>query len=67
MSLDNSLRTGGGLIRHRNVLTRAERVARLADRGKFDLDQGSPLGLPKVGNRKLAAAGKSKKKEEAEK
>ena len=66
MSMDSSLKTGGGLARHRNVLTRAERVARLADRGKFDMDSGDPLHLPKVGNRKLATAGKKKKDEEAE-
>lgn len=66
MSLDRSLKTGGGLTRHRNVLTRAERIARLQSRGKFDMEAGDPLGLPKVGNRKVVPGGKtSKKKEEA--
>ena len=64
MSIDRSLKTSGGLARHRNVLTRAERIERLASRGKFDAEGGDPLGLPKVGNRKIVAAGKSKKKEE---
>lgn len=64
MSLDNSLKTGSGLSRHRNVLTRAERIERLLERGKFDMEAGDPLGLPKVGNRKVAAGGKSKKKDE---
>lgn len=65
MSLDRSLKTGGSLARHRNVLTRAERVERLNKRGKFNLDSGDPLGLPKVGNRKVVTAAKSKKKDEA--
>ncbi|MEX0654428.1 MAG: small basic protein [Phycisphaeraceae bacterium] len=66
MSLDRSLKTDGGLEKHRNVLSRAERVQRLVDRNKFDLDSGDPLGLPKVGNRKVVAGGKSKKKGPAE-
>ena len=61
MSLDASLKSGGGLTRHRNVLTRAERVAYLADKGEFDLKDDSPLGIRKVGNRKLVT-GKSAKK-----
>ena len=58
MSLDRSLRTASGLERHRNVLTRAERITRLAQRGKFDMAKDSPLGLPKVGHRKVVAGGK---------
>lgn len=65
MSLDRSLKIASSLSRHRNVLSRAERVAKLAERGKFDLTSGRPTGLPKVGNRKVAAAGKSVKKEAA--
>ena len=61
MSIDNSLKTSGGLARHRNVLTRAERVERLVKQDKFDMDSDSPLGLPKVGNRNIVAAGKKKK------
>lgn len=66
MSLDRSLKTAGSLDKHRNVLTRAERVARLKERGKFDMSEGDPLGLPKVGNRKIVAGGKAKKKGPAE-
>lgn len=61
MSLDRSLKTAGSLDQHRNVLSRAERVTHLATRGRFDMASGSPLGLPKVGNRKMVAGGKSKK------
>ena len=61
MSLDRSLKSAG-LVKHRNVLTRAERVAKLASLEKFDLSEGDPLGLVKVANRKVAAGGKSSKK-----
>jgi len=61
MSIDRSLKTASGLSRHRNVLTRAERVAKLADMNKFDLSKGDPLGLPKVGNRKVVTGAKTKK------
>jgi len=61
MSLDSSLKTAGGLARHRNVLTRAERIEKLMAGGKFDEDT-DPLGLPKVANRKVVTGGKDKKK-----
>ena len=48
MSLDRSLKTSGGLIKHRNVLSRAERIVKLTDQGKFDPEKDSPLHLPKV-------------------
>lgn len=65
MSLDRSLKIASSLSRHRNVLSRAERVAKLAERGKFDVTSGRPTGLPKVGNRKAAAVAKAPKKEVA--
>ncbi len=65
MSIDRSLKTAGNLARHRNVLSRAERIERLATRKAFDRATGDPLGLPKVANRKVVTGGKSKKKEEA--
>ena len=64
MSLDRSLKAGSGLVKHRNVLTRAERITRLAEKGNFDLEGGEPLGLPKVANRKVVTVGKSAKKTE---
>jgi len=66
MSLDSSLKTGGGLAKHRNVLTRAERVAKLAEKGKFDMEKDDPTGLPKVGNRKVFIGGKKKAKKDEE-
>jgi len=65
MSLDRSLRTAGNLARHRNVLTRAERLAKLAEDGKWD-ESKSPLGLVKVAHRKMAVGGKVKAEATAE-
>jgi small basic protein (TIGR04137 family) len=61
MSLDRSLKISSSMGRHRNVLTRAERVAKLTENGKFNPTNGSPVGLPKVGNRKISAGAKPKK------
>lgn len=66
MSLDSSLKIAGGLGGHRNVLTRAERVAKLAQNGEFDLESGDPMGLRKVASRKVVAGKKKKKKDDAE-
>lgn len=65
MSVDRSLRMKSSLARHRNVLTRAERVALLIEREKFDPQRGA-LGLVKVGNRKVKASKKAKKEATAE-
>jgi len=64
MSLDRTLKTHGGMLRTRSVLTRAERIERLADEGKFDPESDSPLGLPKVRVRTSKAGTKTKKAEE---
>ncbi|MAT81898.1 MAG: small basic protein [Phycisphaerae bacterium] len=64
MSLHPSLRTKpSGLNQFRTVLKRSERIAMLADRGDFSEDD-SPLGLVKVGQRRLVTK-KKKKVEEA--
>ncbi|HWE02939.1 MAG TPA: small basic protein [Tepidisphaeraceae bacterium] len=64
MSLDPSLKSASSLVRHRNVLTRDERLARLKDEEKWPAGR-SVFGLPKVANRK-AAVGKAVKEEAAE-
>ena len=64
MSLDRSLKTGGGLSRHRNVLNRAERLAKLKDEERWQ-EEKSVFGLPKVANRNVKVGKKAKKKEEA--
>lgn len=63
MSIDRSLKTQSSLTRHRNVLTRSERVQRLLER-EWDKDKGA-LGLPKVSHRKLKAGKKKAEKAEA--
>ena len=65
MSVDRSLKTGNALKRHRNVLSRAERLEVLAEDGRWDETQ-AVTGLPKVGHRKAGVAKKKKKKEEDE-
>lgn len=64
MSIDGSLKTGGRLVRSRNVLKRSERIEKLQERNKFD-GESSPFGLPKVRVIK-ASIGKTKKKEKKE-
>lgn len=51
MSIDRSLKTKGALSRHRNVLSRDERLEILKEEDRWEEGQ-SVLGLPKVGNRK---------------
>jgi len=64
MSLDRTLKTHGGLAKTRSVLSRAERIARLTDDDKFDMDEGNPLGLPKTRVRHSKAGTKSRKAED---
>ena len=61
MSIDQSLKTKGATSRHRNVLRRAERIAKLQEEGRWE-DDSSPFGLVKVSHRKVKVGGKSKKK-----
>ena len=63
MSLDRSLKSANSLVRHRNVLKRDERLAKLKEMEKWD-DKKSVFGLPKVAHRKMALA-KSVKEEAA--
>ncbi len=63
MSIDRSLKLKDALVRHRNVLTRAERIDVLKDEERWN-DGDSVMGLPKVAHRK-SAAGKKAKAEEA--
>ena len=48
MSLDRSLKTSGNLASARSVLTRAERIDKLAADKRFDAKKDRPLGLPKT-------------------
>ena len=61
MTMDRTLKPHGGLTGSRAVLSRAERIAKLIDEGKFDPATSSPLGLPKVRVRHSKAGTKTKK------
>jgi small basic protein (TIGR04137 family) len=63
MTIDKSLKVKAGAISNRNVLTRAERIAKLKEAERWK-DGQSVLGLPKV--RVLKMAMKKKKKAKAE-
>ena len=59
MSIDRSLKIKGALTRHRNVLSRAERIEQLKDEERWT-EGDSLLGLPKVAHRKSHAGRKTK-------
>ena len=65
MSLDRSLKSANALVRHRNVLTRPERLAKLAEQEKWN-ESKSVYGLPKVAHRKMAEVKGAPKEEAAE-
>lgn len=51
MSIHSSLKTQGNLAVNRNVLTRAERIAKLVEAGSLDPQKDSALGLRKTSAR----------------
>ena len=53
MSMDKSLKKGSGLMRARNVLKRAERLAVLQEDDRWKAEQGV-FNLPKTKYRRLA-------------
>lgn len=61
MSMDRSLKSKASLSRHRNVLTRTERIKALQDLEEFKPGESRPTGLRKVAHRKAAVAAKVKK------
>ena len=65
MSVHRSLKSAGKLARHRNVLPREERLAKLENEEKWGESQ-SIFSLPKVRNIKKVAKKKKKKLEEGE-
>lgn len=66
MSIHKSLVSKTKLSRHRNVLTRGERVAELKAQGIWP-EGRSLFGLPKVRVQKVKKRGKGTKKEAKEK
>ena len=66
MSLHKSLSAGKRGRRHRNVLSREERIAKLEEDGRWNESGSSVFGLQKVRSIKPVTGGKkAKKKEEA--
>jgi small basic protein (TIGR04137 family) len=59
MTIDKSLRVKAGAISNRNVLTRAERIAKLKESERWK-EGDTVLGLPKVRVLKLALKKKKK-------
>jgi small basic protein (TIGR04137 family) len=59
MSIDRSLKIKGALSRHRNVLSRTERIEKLKEEERWS-EGDSLLGLPKVAHRKSHAGRKDK-------
>jgi len=64
MSIDRSLKIKSALRRHRNVLTRAERIEQLKEEERWS-EEDSLLGLPKVAHRKSHVGRKAAKEEVA--
>jgi len=52
MSMDKSLKSKGELVRHRNVLTRAERIERLKNDERWE-EGHTVFAMPKVAHRKV--------------
>jgi len=65
MSMDKSLKKGGGLARVRNVLTRAERLALLQQDERWKPANGV-YNLPKTKYQRLAPGQSGPKREGAE-
>ncbi len=65
MTIDKSLRTRKGIVRSRNVLTRAERIEKLAQQDRWTEEDG-PFGLAKVRIYKVIVKKKKKKKGDEE-
>lgn len=61
MTIDKSLKVRAGMIANRNVLTRAEKLAKLQEQDRWKEGDGV-LGLPKVRVEKISLKKKKKTK-----
>ena len=66
MSIHRSFRSANRLEKHRNVLSRQERIEKLESLKKWKEDDDSIFGVVKVRNIKVKAKKKSKSEEKAE-
>ncbi len=62
MSIDRSLKIKGALSRHRNVLSRNERIELLKNEERWE-EGDDVTGLPKVAHRKVHTSSEKKEKE----
>ena len=65
MSIHSSFRTSGSSAKHRNVLSRLERLEKLEAGDRWNAEEWGLFGLPKVRSIKVAMK-KKKKKEDGE-
>ena len=65
MTIDKSLKVRAGMMRSRNVLTRAERIEKLKAAERWE-DGDNVYGLPKVRVQKLSLKKKKKTKKDEE-
>lgn len=65
MSIDKSLKGKNTLERHRNVLTRAERIEKLKELGQWT-ENSKVLGMAKFGHRKVSVGKKTKEKKDGD-
>ena len=66
MSIHSSFRSGSSSAKHRNVLTRLERLEELEDAGRWNTAEDGLFGLPKVRSIKVAMKKKKKKTDDEE-
>ncbi len=64
MSIHSSFRSGGAAGKHRNVLSRLERLEKLTAAGRWNESEQGLFGMPKVRSIKVAMKKKKKKTEE---
>ena len=62
MAIDKSLKVKAGSVKNRNVLTRTERYQKLIEQGKWDEENSTVMGMPKVRVEKIALKKKKKVK-----
>lgn len=65
MSIDRSLKVKDALKRHRNVLSRGERIEVLKQEERWQEEDGI-TGLPKVAHRKVSSGKKSEEEKKTE-
>ncbi len=66
MSIHSSFHSSGNAAKHRNVLSRLERLEKLETAGRWSTADQGLFGLPKVRSITVAMKKKKKKDEEAE-